>query len=173
MNRLPITIIRPPAVYGPRDKDIFFYFKLASKGILPLVGNPDRKFSAIYVEDLADAIVLAMEHPDSAGETFFATDGEIHTWREFAIEVGNSVGGRKFKIRLPGAALWVAAAIDETLSFILRKPALLSFQKVRELLAPWVADDSKIVKKLGFEPKFDIKSGIEKTAIWYKENGWI
>ncbi len=173
INRLPIAIVRPPAVYGPRDKDIFFYFKLASKGFLPLVGNPDRKFSAIYVKDLADAIVLAMEHPDSAGETFFVNDGEIHTWREFATEVGNAIGGRKFKIRLPGAALWGAAAIDETLSFIVRKSALLSFQKVRELLAPWVADNSKIVKKLGFKPKFDIKSGIQETANWYRENGWI
>ncbi|RKZ27924.1 hypothetical protein DRQ26_02195 [bacterium] len=172
-KKIPITIIRPPAVYGPRDRDIFFYFRLASKGILPLVGNPERKFSAIYVEDLACAIILAMEHPDAVGETFFATDGEIHTWRKFSDEVGNALAGKKIRIKLPAVALWLAAAADETISFMARKPALLSFQKVKELLAPWAADGTKIQKKLGFSPKFDLKTGIRKTALWYRENRWI
>ena len=173
MDRLPITIIRPPAVFGPRDKDIFFYFKLASMGILPFVGNPDRKFSAIYVEDLASAILLAMENPKSAGETFFVTDGKIHTWRKFAEQVGNAINRKKVKVRLPAFALWIAAFFDETISFISKKPTLLSFQKVRELLAPWVADSSKIENMLGFKPKYDLKTAIEKTARWYIEHNWI
>jgi len=171
--RIPITIVRPPAVYGPRDKDIFFYFKLASFKLLPLVGKPDRPFSAIYVEDLAEAIILAMEHPESTGEIFFVTDGEIHTWRSFAEEIGKAVGGKKLKIRLPGTALWLAATIDEFISFIIRRPALLSFQKVKELLAAWVADSSKIEEKLGFKPKYDLPTGAKKTAQWYRENDWI
>ena len=173
MKRLPITIIRPPAVYGPRDKDIFFYFKLASKKILPLVGNPERKFSAIYIEDLAEAIFLAMENRAAIGETFFVTDGEPHTWREFADEVGHAIGGRQLKIRLPCIALRIAALFDETISFILRRPALLSFQKVRELLDSWVANGSEIQRKLGFVPKYDLKAGVAKTAKWYRDNQWI
>jgi len=173
MDKIPITIIRPPAVFGPRDKDIFFYFKLASKGILPLVGDPDRKFSAIYVEDLASAILLAMVNPKSAGEIFFVTDGEIHTWREFAEQVGSAIDRKKIKIHLPGISLWVAAFFDEIFSFILRKPALLSFQKIPELLSPWVADSSKIENMLGFKPKYDLKAAVAKTTKWYRDNGWI
>ena len=173
MDYLPITIIRPPVVYGPRDKDVFFYFKLASIGFLPFVGNPKRKFSAIYVKDLAEAIMLVMEHCAAEGEIFFVSDGDVHTWRSFALKVGDAVGGRKIKIRLPGAVLWLAAAIDETASFIVRKPALLSFQKVRELLRYWAMDSSKIMDKLGFEPKYDLSRGVKETAHWYREHGWI
>ncbi|RKZ34180.1 hypothetical protein DRQ33_02700 [bacterium] len=173
MEKIPITIIRAPAVYGPRDRDIYFYFKLASMGIVPLVGNPNRKFSAIYVEDLARAILLTMNNDVSNGEIFFVTDGEIYTWRQFGEEIGKVIGGRNLKIWLPGITLWIAACVDEMKSFILRKPALLSFQKVRELLAPWVADSSKFFDKLDFVPNYDMKSAVRKTAEWYRKNGWI
>lgn len=173
MPDLPITIVRPPAVYGPRDRDIFFYFQMASRKIIPIVGNPERKFSLIYVKDLAEAVVLAMTHPDAVGEIFFVTDGDAHTWREFANEVARAIGGKKLRLRLPGIALWAAASVDETISFIFRKPALLSFQKVKELLEWWNADGTKMQRIIGFKPKFDLQSGVAETAQWYRENGWV
>ncbi len=173
MDRIPVTIIRAPATYGPRDRDIFFYFKLASIGILPMIGNMDRVFSAIYVEDLASAIVLAMEHPNAAGETFFATDGVTHTWREFALEVGKTVPGRKIRLHLPAEAMYIAAALNVMTSCIFGKAPLLSFQKVRELIASWACNGTKITRYIGFHPKYDIITGIRKTAEWYIKNGWI
>ncbi len=171
-DRLPVTVIRPPAVYGPRDRDIFFYFRLASMGFVPVVGDPKRRFSIVYVEDLAEAVVLSMEHPSAVGETYFVTDGAVHTWGEFARVVSRAFGGRPI-IRLPALALWGAAVLDEAWSLVAQRAPLLSFQKVRELLSPWVADSSKISRQLGFSPRFDLEAGVSKTVQWYREHGWI
>ncbi len=173
MDRVPISIVRAPAVYGPRDKDIYFYFRLAAMGFLPLVGNPHRRVSLIYVKDLAEAIFLATTHPAAVGETFFATDGKPHTWLEFAREIDRAIPGKKIKIRLPGWIMWIAAFFDVASSFVLGKAPLLYFKRVRELLGEWVADDSKIRRKLGYREKYDLRRGVEETARWYKENGWI
>jgi len=173
MDRLPVSVVRAPAVYGPRDKDIYFYFRLAAKGFLPLVGNPDRRVSLIYVKDLARAIFLATTHPAAVGEIFFATDGKPHTWREFAEEIDRAIPGRKIRVRLPGWIMWVAAFFDVTTSFVLGKAPLLYFKRVRELLGEWVADSTKIEKTLGFVPQYDLARGVSETAEWYRQHGWI
>lgn len=171
-NRLPITILRAPAVYGPRDRDIYFYFRMASRGFLPIVGNPQRKFSAIFVNDLVEAIIISSEHSNTAGEIFFVKGGD-HTWQEFSDAVANAVGRKALRVNLPGFVLWFAAAVQETASLLTRKPALLSFEKVRELLEWWVIDDSKFRRLTGFSPRFSLEEAVKLTADWYRQNGWI
>lgn len=173
MDRLPISIIRAPAVYGPRDRDIYFYFRLAAMGFLPLVGDPDRKVSLIYVKDLARAIYLVTTDPRSEGEVFFVTDGTPHTWREFAEHIDRAIPRKKIKIRLPGWIMYVAALVDVSTSFLLRKAPLLYFARVGELLGNWVADDTRIRQKLGFKEEYPLERGVPETTKWYREHGWI
>lgn len=173
---LPLTTIRPPSVYGPGDRDIFFYFQLGHKGILPIIGDPQRKISLVHCEDLARGIWLAAKESNEKGAIFYITDCRIVSWRELAINLRDAIedisGKRPRIIRLPIATLWIAAFFNETFASINGKPALLSYDKVREISKQWISDSSKICN-LGFEPKFDLPRGLRETYRWYLDNGWL
>ncbi|MEO8168133.1 MAG: NAD-dependent epimerase/dehydratase family protein, partial [bacterium] len=82
MDRIPITITRPPAVFGQRDKDVFEFFNTMSKGLQPMVGFEEKYVSLIHVTDLVRGIVLAGESSSSAGETYFITSKDVYGWKE-------------------------------------------------------------------------------------------
>jgi len=172
-DRVPVTILRPPAVYGPRDKDIFLFFRFAAHGILPMIGDPCRPFSALYVKDLARAVQVAIEHPAVAGRTYFVTDGQPHTWEGFGREVARVVGRRARMLRLPAWVLRGVAGLADGTAWLTRNSVTLSRDKARELLQPWVADGGRFVRDTGFVPEYDLARGVAAAAAWYRENGWI
>ena len=100
-DRLPITIIRPPAVYGPRDRDILLFFQCVSKGILPLIGNLQRQLSLVYVKDLVDGIHTAAVSGRAVGETYFLTDGAVHSWWNVAQAIAGELKKRPLPLRVP------------------------------------------------------------------------
>lgn len=172
IGRLPITILRPVAVYGPRDRDFFVYFRIVSKGFLPIVGSSERKFSAIFVKDLVDAMIISAVDPNTVNDIFFVKGGD-YTLQEFSDAVANAVGKKAVKVKVPGITLWFASFIQEMSALFTRKPPLLSFQKTKELLNWWVADDNKFRRITSFMPKYSLEEGTKITADWYKKNGWI
>ena len=80
-HKLPLLILRPSAVYGPRERDIYFFFKLLSKGIHLCASSPDQHISLCYVQDVVQAILLAAETRTSRGEIFFVSDGQDYSDR--------------------------------------------------------------------------------------------
>ena len=85
-HEIPLFILRPSAVYGPRDRDIYAFFKLLSKRINPCLSGQDQHISLCYVRDIIQAILLAAEAQESSGEIFFLSDG--HDYR--LEEIGNA-----------------------------------------------------------------------------------
>ncbi len=173
MDRMPITIIRPPAVYGPRDKDFLSYFKLASRGFLPIAGNPKCQVSFIHAFDLANGIILAMESDKSTCETFLISDGTIQTRESFAQKLSENFDRKSFTFRIPISILRSIAASNELISKITHKAPLLSFAKARDLINPWPVDSSKITNILGFKPRYNLDTGLADTARWYRSIGWL
>ncbi len=102
-GKFPVTIIRPPAVYGPRDTDFFVMFKMIKKGIFPFWGR--CVYSLLYVEDLVGGIVLAAEKKEAAGEIFFLSDDMVYTNEDIAAEISQAIGVKAMKIRLPRSLL--------------------------------------------------------------------
>lgn len=176
-DALPVSVIRPPAVYGPRDSDIFLYFRMAHWGLVPIVGSQDRAFSAIFITDLVRAIELVGRSPEAVGRLYFATDGVVHTWGDFADAVANVVSRISKKtvrrVHLPFFALYPAAAIDEFRSGLAGRTALLSFDKAREMRFSWVASSERIRNELGFEPIYSLERGLETAYRWYRIVGWL
>jgi len=168
-----IGIIRPPSVYGPRDSSIFIYFKIVNMGILPFIGSPERQFSLVYVEDLARAVNLILQKSTSQFSKYYVCDGPRHTWREFGTELALALGKKPLKLRLPKFSLKTVAAFNEIGSAIIKKPVLLSMEKSQELCRNWVCHDNLIREELGFVNKFDLKTGLQKTVKWYRENDWL
>jgi nucleoside-diphosphate-sugar epimerase len=171
-DRLPITVVRPPAVYGPRDVDILAFFKLASAGVVPIPGLGERKVSVVYVKDLVRGILLAGEHPAARGETFFITSGD-HTWPEVAGALREAVG-RCFPLPIPAAVFHGAALLGELYGRIFRQPVALNRHKARELTRrAWLCSREKARVMLGYEPGPTLAEGMKETAAWYRSEGWL
>ena len=173
-DRLPITVIRPPAVYGPRDTDIFLFFQCIKKGILPLIGNPQRQLSLVYVKDLVGGIHAAAVSDRAVGETYFLTDGVVHSWRDVAQTIACELKKRPFPLRVPFFLLDVVSIFTEAIARFTHEPATLNRQKMIDLKQQyWICDSTKAVKEIGYRAAYPLEKGIEETARWYLDNGWL
>jgi nucleoside-diphosphate-sugar epimerase len=173
-GKLPITIIRPPVVYGPRDKDVYQYFKQVKMGLRLRLGRHERKVSMIHVHDLVAGIILAGEHPRAAGETYFLTNPQPYDWHELGQAVASAMQRKTLSITVPEAAAPALAAVSELGAKITGKPALLNFDKVAEMRQYyWVCSGEKARQQLGFVPALSIQAGLQNTWQWYRENGWL
>ena len=183
VSALPWTIVRPPAVYGPRDVELLRVFKLARFGFAPVFGDGTQELSFVHVADLVDALILAATHTEP-GKVYFACHGEIVTVQDFVERVHEAVhhvtspGHRTprtpRRIRIP---VWIAKrvlTVNGTLSRLLGRRTLLSADKSRELLADaWTCAAAALERDTGWTARINLHEGLATTAQWYREHGWL
>jgi len=173
-DKLPVTIVRPPAVYGPRDKDVLEFFHTMSMGIQPMVGLSEKYVSLIHARDLVRGIVMASEWPGAVGNTYFVTSKEYYGWKEVGEVTRRIIGTRAVRIRIPAFGVYVVAAFAEFLALFSKKPALINFEKARDMVQDyWTCDGSKAKRDFGFEAEISLEEGIRETVGWYRSNGWL
>jgi dihydroflavonol-4-reductase len=174
MNVLPITIVRPPAVYGPRDKDVFEFFNTMSKGLQPMVGMREKYVSLIHVFDLVRGFEMAATSPNSVGKTYFVTSKGLYDWKQIG-EVTRKVLGRPaLRIRIPEFGVYAIAAVAELLSKFSSKPALINFEKAKDMVQDyWTFSPVKAEKDFGFVQQISLEEGIKGTVAWYREHKWL
>lgn len=174
-NKFPLTIIRPPAVYGPRDTGILEFFKFMAKGYSLQFGEQEKVFSMIHGRDLARGIVESAMHDATVGEAFFLADAEPYPMGWTMALLRETLKPSKNKVLSP--PIWLAkmfARTNDIIQFITRRPMLPNSDKMRELLPPyWVCSADKAKQVFGFESKIPIREGLAETADWYIKNGWI
>lgn len=173
-EKLPITIVRPVAVYGPRDPDTFSFFKWIERGILPIVGSVEKRVALVYVLDLVEGIILATRNKNAIGQTYFIGNDVSPSWREL-FSVATQIGGKKVrKWVIPNFSIYLIAAAAEPLALLTGRAAVFSFEKARELAqANWSCDVAKAKRELGYEAKTPIVEGMRETLEWYKHEGWL
>ena len=175
MKDFPITIIRPPAVYGPRDTGILEFFQWMAKGYSLQFGEDERVFSMIHGLDLARGLVEAAMHESTVGETFFLTDPEPYHLSWTMELVRDALKPSKNRMMKP--PVWLAksyARFIDVMQWITRRPMLPNSDKMRELLPLyWVCSGQKAKDTFGFEPQIKAEDGIRETAEWYIKEGWI
>jgi nucleoside-diphosphate-sugar epimerase len=168
------VIIRPPAVYGPRDGEFLRLFKAVKSRLLPDVGCGRQALSLVYVEDLASVIVGSLTHPTAAGQTYYPANPEIVTARQFGESIARQMGVRCWRLPVPVPLVWPACLVQELVSRVTRKPDVLSLQKYAELRAPgWVCDATKLEAELGLKCPTRLEEGVRRTLAWYREAGWL
>jgi nucleoside-diphosphate-sugar epimerase len=166
--------LRPPAVYGPRDEAFLPLFKAVKAHILPRFGGGRQTLSLVFAEDLAEAVATCLTHPATAGKTFYVASGEVTTARAMAGEIAGQMKTWTLPLSLPTVALWPLCCLQETLSWLTRRPNVLSRQKYAELRAPgWVCDPTRLRQEAGFVGGTTLKNGIAKTLAWYRQEGWL
>ncbi len=169
---IPISIIRPSAVYGPRDREIFLLFKFIKRGVLPYWGNGHT--SLIYIDDLIDAITLTIEKDLAVGNIYFISDGIAYSNEEIIKEISSTLHARPLKIKIPRKVLPTIGFFGERFSMITGKSSMINRDKIKELrYADWLCDITKAKNELCFEPKIGIKEGIKWTADWYRIHKWL
>ncbi len=173
-ERIPLTIIRPPAVYGPRDKDIFEFFNSANKHLLAMSGFGKKMLSMVHVYDLVDGIILAAESPKALGQIYFIANERAYDWDALAAITKRALKKWAIKVRIPHSMIYTIATVSEALARIQGKAALINIEKARDMVQKnWICSAEKAVKDLGYQSKLSIEAGIENTITWYRENGWI
>ena len=168
------VILRPPAVYGPRDEAFLPLFKAVQAHILPRFGGGRQTLSLVFAEDLAEAVATCLTHPAAAGKTFYVASGEVTTARAMAGEIAGQMKTWTLPLSLPTAALWPLCCLQDTISWLTGRPGVLSRQKYAELRAPgWVCDPARLRQEVGFVGGTTLKNGIAKTLAWYRQEGWL
>ncbi|WP_292636802.1 MULTISPECIES: NAD-dependent epimerase/dehydratase family protein [Novosphingobium] len=166
------TIVRPPAIYGPRDKEMFELFRAARWGLVPV--PKDGRASMIHVEDLARLLVaLIPGGEDVTGKLFEPDDGKPEGWdnAEMARAIGAAVGRRARVISLSAGALRLAARADQ---FLRGDGAKMTADRAAYFSHPdWVVGAGAAVPPTIWEPRIDTRDGLRATAEWYRANDWL
>ncbi|MEX0944870.1 MAG: NAD(P)-dependent oxidoreductase [Balneolaceae bacterium] len=171
---LSVTILRPPAVYGPREEQIFTLFKMMNNGIAPLIGDGENpKVSLIFVDDLIQAIVKAAKQSDKGVHTYFVSDGNIVNWNRIKNIVTTVLGKKSVTISIrPDWVKKIAGVIETTASFFGIYP-VINREKANEMVLEWTCSSQKAINELNFEPQFTLEEGISRTIRWYKIHKWL
>ncbi len=181
-DRLELTIVRPPIVYGPRDRDFFEVFKMASMGVALKPGLFQSKlYSIIYIDDLGDSLALALEKGQrvrdlgSGDGVYYVSDGGVYSWEEMIHRVGRALGREHtFVVPVPEALSWPVGLWSEVAARVVGKPQIVSLDKVRELAGPgWACSIDQARRELGYEPAWPLERGLTETASWYRDHRWL
>lgn len=175
LNDFPVTIIRAPAVFGPRDTAIFDVFKIVNMGFGTLIGLKKKYISLIYSEDLARGIIEATESDNTIGKTYFIASDKPYTW-DYLIDNMKTALGRKnvIKIRLPHFVVLSAAWTSQLLGKLSSKPPVFNYEKGIDFIQDyWICSPKNAQNDFGFKEKYSAKEALDQTAKWYKEQGWL
>ncbi len=173
-ERVPVTIIRPGAVYGPRDVDFLNVFKQAVQRVAFHAAPRTQLMSVVYVRDLVAAILSAAESPATIGKTYFAAAEEAVSWSRIYGEVATLAGVRSLELQLPGPALALAGRVGSLFSLLTGRPVLMNSNKVMLARPPfWLCDSGRIRRDIGWTAQTPLRDGLRETYLWYRRAGWL
>ena len=172
---LHVVILRPGAIYGPRDGEILDVFKSIKFGLLPLVAGGEAKGVWIYATDCAEACLRAIDADVPSGQVYFVDDGSgPMDQKELFAEAERALGRRALVRRgLPVPVLMTVARGIEVFGRLTNRAVMLTQEKASMLLMHWVCSSEATRKELGWEPKVSRKEGMDRAVAWYRENGWL
>lgn len=173
-DEVPVTIIRPAVVFGPRDRDVLGVFKSAKFRIAPHLAGPDRLVCIIYVKDLVKGILDAAFSADTVGETYFLANKEPVVWRDFCLKVARTMGYRALSIPVPLPILKAMAVSGDLINRLTGFTPLFRSEKMEEMRqVAWVCSSEKARNDFGWSAETPVVDAIQETAAWYKDAGWI
>ena len=173
-SRIPYIILRPTGVYGPREKDYFIMAKSIQQHSDFAVGYKRQDITFVYVDDVVQAVFLALEKGDN-GRKYFLSDGEVYQSTTFSDLIHEELG-RPWWIRIT-APVWVLRIVTFCGEYIGRmtgKVTALNNDKYNILKQRnWRCDIQPAIDELGYQPKVKLKEGVRRSIKWYKDNKWL
>jgi nucleoside-diphosphate-sugar epimerase len=171
-QNIPYLILRPTAVYGPREKDLLTLYKTLNKGFDISIAS-GQKLSFIYVKDLSEIIVKSLEF-DLKQKEYFVSDGELYDSKYFSELISNNLGKRPIKISLPKIIIKFVCQINDILGKLFGFHPLLNSDKYNEIAAKsWNCYSKDLWDELNLKPRYLLKDGVKEAVEWYKLNKWL
>jgi nucleoside-diphosphate-sugar epimerase len=174
-DEMPVTILRPGAIYGPRDNEILEAFRSIQRGLLPLVAGGLAKGVWIYATDCAEACIRAIEADVPSGRIYFVDDGCGPIELKRMLADAEAALGRSALVRasLPVPLLMAVARGLEVFGRVTNRPVMLTREKANMLLQDWICDSSETQRDLGWRAQVPWSEGVKRAVAWYRENGWL
>ena len=169
---IPLVILRPTAIYGPREKGIFLMFKSIKKGLELYIGKNEQRLSFIYVKDMADATINALTK--ASNSIYNLSDGNSYTRYDLANYLKLLMKKKTLKFHLSIGLTRLLAKTLEKAEGIFDKTPVLNEDKVNELTGKnWVCSIEKAKKELNFNPLFNLEKGLGESLKWYQQWNWL
>lgn len=171
---ISVTILRPSAVYGPREDQIYLFFKMVDKHICPIVGDGKTpRISMVYVMDVIKSMLCAAGQPKPGVDTYFISGENLHTWSEIRETSATVLGKKTIPLYIkPAFVKKIAAVIEKAASFFGAYP-VINREKANEMISEWTCSIRKAEMELDFHPEYSLGEGISRTIRWYKMNKWL
>ncbi|UQA62905.1 NAD-dependent epimerase/dehydratase family protein [Polyangium aurulentum] len=171
-REMRVAVVRPPAIYGPRDDRWLGMFRAARRGWVPVV-SPGLT-SIVYGPDCARALCALVECDSPSGRIYTVDDGEARSWGELGTLIGATLGKSPRAFAVPQALLAAAGLAGEAMARLRGRPSFLSLDKVRDARGPhWVCDSEAIGRDTGWAHRTSFAEGAEATARWYRDQGLL
>jgi nucleoside-diphosphate-sugar epimerase len=173
-SSLPWVIVRPPTVYGPRDREVLKVFRMARLGLAPVFGDGSQQLSAVHGADLAEALVAAATSAATIGKMYYPCHPEIFTSAEFVRAIGTAMGRRVALVPVPAPVGRALLAVTEASARLVNQTTILTRDKANEFFqAAWIGDPGPLTRDSGWRAKHDLRSGLADTIRWYRDAGWL
>jgi nucleoside-diphosphate-sugar epimerase len=166
--------VRPPVIYGPRDVNMLpAYRAVRWLRAAPVYGDGTNLLSFIHVLDCADAAVRVALAQTPPGATYSVSDGQLHTWRDVALTYGRVIKRRPWIVNVPPPLYHGTGKLLGTVTRLTGLSMPMDSEMAVEMRQRyWVCDNDAITRDLGWQPQYDLESGMAQTHAWYTQHGW-
>lgn len=173
LSKVPSVIVRPTAVYGPRDRDFLQFFSMINSGLEPTIGWHRQMVSMIHVGDLAAAVIQVTECA-AVGKIYLASDGGSYDKQSLGELVRKILNRKTFRIKFPLTPLKAVVGTSDFAHQLFGQLPFLNLDKLKEISsANWLCDSNALWEDIGMQPKYQLEEGLAHTAEWYKKMNWL
>jgi nucleoside-diphosphate-sugar epimerase len=173
LRGVPVVVVRPGAIYGPGETRFLKLFRSIARGRYAIVGTGRSYYHPVFIDDLVDGFLLALDRPEAVGEPFLICGPEYVSQSELAALVARHTGGRVLPFRIPARPVQWAGDLVEAVCVPLGLEPPLHRRRVDFWTKSRAFTIEKARRLLGYAPKVDLDTGIRRTAAWYREAGWL
>jgi nucleoside-diphosphate-sugar epimerase len=174
-DKIAVTVLRPPAIYGARDPEMFAFFQMVSYGVAFKMGGGFDAMEVVYGPDCAAACIQAIDAQVPSGSVYFVTDGEPRSFDQMATDIASALHVETWgRPVIPLSVLRIAARASEAFGRVANKPMMFTKDKVNELAIKHFEFDTDSTRAdLQWTPKVSFREGAKLTAAWYRDNHWL
>jgi nucleoside-diphosphate-sugar epimerase len=173
-GRLPVTIARPPSVYGPRERDLLAIFRAVSRGFAPRMEPSPRTISLVYATDLAEGLIALAESPATRGGTYFLAHDEAIAPEALTAAIARALDRAGRPLRIAPGVVGLIGRLAELGSQLTGAPALLNRQRLVDLREEhWTCSADLARRTVGWRARTSLEEGLARTTAWYRESGWL
>jgi nucleoside-diphosphate-sugar epimerase len=170
---LPVAVVRPGAIYGPGETRLLKLFRSIARGRYAVVGSGRAFYHPVYIDDLVQGFLLALERPEAVGEAFLVAGPQYVSQSELADLIALHTGGRVLPFHIPAWPIQLAGSVVEAICVPLGIEPPIHRRRTEFWTKSRAFSIEKARRLLGYAPAVDISEGLRRTALWYKEHGWL